>query len=423
MSETSGTHNYGYDDIYRLLSAAHPSAGAESYTYDKVGNRLTSATEPSWNYDQNNRLLSYDGVTYNHDNNGNRTSATTTSSLTSYSYDFENRLETVDGGFITYGYAPNGKRLAKTVGGVTTYYLYDGEDVIAEYDATGTLLASYVHGPGIDEPISMTRGGATYYYTFDGLGSVKDLTDSTETLIEQYQYDSFGNLTAPPATGNPYTYTSREYDPETGLLFYRARYYDPATGRFLQQDPKGFDGGDVNFYAYVAGNPINLVDPYGAEGEWIDWVQGGLDLGGLVPGFGEPLDLANAGIYALRGDKCNAALSVGGAIPFAGWLATITKVGKKGGKIVIGEGMARVKDFAKAYDAKWYQAWRKYFKKENFNLEESLRRNERWIRAQIKQGKEIIDIGPIGDQITSPFYRLERQIIEELGYPTTKIVP
>ena len=265
MTETSGTHNYNYDNIYRLLGALHPAASNESYSYDRVGNRLSSAAEPSWNYDANNRLLSYDGVTYNHDNNGNRTARTTTSSLTEYSYDFENRLETVDGGFITYEYSPNGKRLAKTVGGVKTHYLYDGDDIIGEYDAAGTLIASYIHGPGIDEPIEMTRGGSTVYYTMDGLGSVRNLTTSTQTVVEQYDYDSFGNLTNPPTTGNPYTYTSREYDPETGLLFYRARYYDPKVGRFLQQDPKGFDGGDVNFYAYVAGNPINAVDPMGEE--------------------------------------------------------------------------------------------------------------------------------------------------------------
>jgi RHS repeat-associated protein len=99
----------------------------------------------------------------------------------------------------------------------------------------------------------------------DGLGSVRDLTTASQAIVEQYSYDSFGNLTTPPTTGNPYTFTGREYDPETGLLFYRARYYDPKVGRFLQQDPKGFDGGDVNFYAYVLGNPINAVDPYGLE--------------------------------------------------------------------------------------------------------------------------------------------------------------
>jgi RHS repeat-associated protein len=78
---------------------------------------------------------------------------------------------------------------------------------------------------------------------------------------------------------NPYTYTGREYDPETGLYYYRARYYDPATGRFLQQDPIGFASGDVNLYGYVGNNPINFIDPsglihYNKKPPWTVPVQG-----------------------------------------------------------------------------------------------------------------------------------------------------
>jgi len=34
-------------------------------------------------------------------------------------------------------------------------------------------------------------------------------------------------------------------------------------GRFISKDPSGFDGGDVNLYAYVSSNPINYVDALG----------------------------------------------------------------------------------------------------------------------------------------------------------------
>lgn len=43
----------------------------------------------------------------------------------------------------------------------------------------------------------------------------------------------------------------------------KARYYDPSVGRFISEDPKGFDGGDVNLMAYVENNPVNFVDPSG----------------------------------------------------------------------------------------------------------------------------------------------------------------
>jgi RHS repeat-associated protein len=60
--------------------------------------------------------------------------------------------------------------------------------------------------------------------------------------------------------GNPYMYTAREYDIETGLYYYRARYYNPYIGRFLQTDP-AYQG--MNLYAYCGNNSVNCTDPTG----------------------------------------------------------------------------------------------------------------------------------------------------------------
>ena len=65
------------------------------------------------------------------------------------------------------------------------------------------------------------------------------------------------------AVGDRYKFTSREYDPETGLYYYRGRYYDPATGRFTTQDPIGFAAGDANLYRYVGNSPSIGTDPLG----------------------------------------------------------------------------------------------------------------------------------------------------------------
>src|SRR3989338_4965452 len=155
-----------------------------------------------------------------------------------------------------------------------TYYLYDNEDIIMEYNHKGKVTARYVHGLGIDEPLAIDRKGKTYYYHFDGLGSVTALTDARGKANQRYEYDSFGKLKRHGyKVKQPYTYTGREWDKETGLYYYRARYYDAKVGRFISKDP--FHGvlrkpQTLNRYPYVKNNPIKFVDPLGL----LDWEWG-----------------------------------------------------------------------------------------------------------------------------------------------------
>ena len=116
--------------------------------------------------------------------------------------------------------------------------------------------------PGIDEPICMKTGTAIYYYHFNALGSVIALSNDTGGMAETYAYSPYGKVNQASSVGNPYLFTGRRYDPETGLYYYRARYYDAESGRFLQVDPIGYAGG-INLYAYVINNPLNFVDPWG----------------------------------------------------------------------------------------------------------------------------------------------------------------
>lgn len=109
----------------------------------------------------------------------------------------------------------------------------------------------------------MLRSGTTSYFHADGLGSITSLSNAAGSFTNTYAYDSFGKLTA--STGslvNPFQYTARESDAETGLYYYRARYYDLNVGRFLSEDPIAFSGGR-NFYRFVYNSPIGFNDPMG----------------------------------------------------------------------------------------------------------------------------------------------------------------
>ena len=272
LTDRRGIRNFGYDNLDRLTSASHPLLGmAQSFAYDAVGNRTTAGNVTN----AGNQLTADATHAYQYDDNGNlvRKTLLATGNYTQYTYDAENRLTKVEDfatgnptpAFTsTYRYDGLGRRIEKVANGQTKRYIYDGEDILLEYDGSNVLQARYTHGPGIDEPIAVTKGSSTYYYHQDALGSVTDLTDSVGATAKSYAYDAYGNiLESPGSLDQPYTYTGREFDAENGLMYYRARYYDPSSGRFIQKDPIGFEGGDANLYSYVKGNPPNFSDPSG----------------------------------------------------------------------------------------------------------------------------------------------------------------
>ena len=150
----------------------------ETYSYDDVGNRLSSLGVSPYSYDNSNELNSQVGVTYSYDANGNLVSKTDANGTTSYTWDVENRLASVTlpagGGTATYLYDPFGRRIEKVSPTGTTIYAYDGDNVVEELDGSGTAVARYTQGLGIDEPLAMYRGGASYYNNADGLDGWRD---------------------------------------------------------------------------------------------------------------------------------------------------------------------------------------------------------------------------------------------------------
>jgi RHS repeat-associated protein len=254
----SQTINYEYNTIYELTGVT--GSQTHSYDYDNVANRQI-ADGVTYTPNNLNQYTSVGATTYLYDNNGNLTF----DGNAAYTYDEENRLTTYNLPLSTGGYAYDAfnRRVSKTVNGITTYFINDGDREVEERDSSGALLADYVFGDSIDEVLTMTRGSNTYYYHYDGLGSVTEITDASGSVVENYTYDPYGTPSIiNSAIGNPFRFTGRRFDEETGLYFNRNRMLDSKIGRFTQRDPMGYYD-SMNLYQAVGNNPVNYVDPNG----------------------------------------------------------------------------------------------------------------------------------------------------------------
>ncbi len=275
LSLAGGVTNFAYDTRYQLTQAVYPAGApynalAQAWTYDALGNRISASengTTAGYVYNKvgsnplNTARLQSDGSNaYTYDAKGNTLSRSGSRGNFTFSYDYDNRIRSVNGDETAgYLYDFAGRRALKTVGAVQTTYVYDGFQAVAE---TASSTASYLYGPGLDHALAMFRGGQVSYYSVDLLGSPVVVGDAAGAVEDSYAWDAFGTARAQNVTvPNPLVYTARE-SAEAGLLYYRFRQYEPATARFVSEDPTGFDGGD-NLYAYVANAPVAQVDAMG----------------------------------------------------------------------------------------------------------------------------------------------------------------
>ena len=287
-------------------------------------------------YDDRDRLLIENAVTYTWDADGNQTGKTGPDGAT-YEWDYENRLTRVtlaDGTTVDHTYDADGTRVrtVTTPAGQpsqTVDYLVDPwhqtsaagrtlvlSQVVAETDGAGALTAYHVRGDDLLATLRPDQGtpGAWIprYFHAEAIGTIRALTDEAGLVTDRYTLEAFGTLLDHQGDDpNAYLFAGELVDSATGLLSLRSRWLDNATGRFASVDPLGGrQGSPLHAYLYSSASPLDNTDPTGlwdlpqamivgaigglVTGAIIGYIQGGVEgsivgaVGGVVAGAAFP---------------------------------------------------------------------------------------------------------------------------------------
>ncbi len=371
VDDATRSYQYIYDDRGRLEEVLERDgqSGAydtiEAYGYDGNGNRTAAEnafhtlSSSDIEVDAQDRLTKYGDFEFTYTDSGELISKTDTQSgaSTGFDYDVFSNLRGVDlpdGRAIEYEVDALDRRIARRVldaqGSVVNeqrWVYKDQLNPIAEFDGDGNLSRRFVyaskpHVPDYMIAVDPQTGEETAYRIIsDHLGSVRLVVDvDTGAIAQKMRYDAWGNVLEDTNEGfQPFGYAGGMYEAETELVRFDARDYDPRLGRWLSADSIGFAGGQANLYAYVYGDPLNLIDPSGLAGSnWMQTLEGVSD---FAAGFGD--ELTFGGTRWVRQqldvndvvDECSSSYSAGGYAAMAYDLA-------RGGAGTAGKSMARI---------------------------------------------------------------------------------
>ncbi len=301
QKSVAGTTNYSYTynaNKQKLTeSDGTMSSLSQTFSYD-FENRLTSWTsngttlnqtqswslslEGAWNsttvngnienrtFNQTYEILFSNSNPMSHDRKGN---LTTNKDGSVYTWDFDNQLTFSTAGTpsvnASYTYDAFGRRVSKSSNNTITIFVNSGYQILTEYasinNAPFAETQSFVYAAYIDDPIALISTNGTYFYHSNRQFSVGAITDSNGNISERYGYNAYGKpvvITDSILVDNPYFFTGRQLDSETGLFYFRARYYDASLGQFISRDPIGYVDGLSLYRGYFA--PKSL-DPFGRE--------------------------------------------------------------------------------------------------------------------------------------------------------------
>jgi len=222
---------------------AQPTSSSGVLTTQRYQIVASGSTPTSLSYDANGNVTT--------DENGN-----------GYAWDALNRLTKITySGGATSNFAYDGlsRRVSiieKNSGGTVTstkLYLWTGSE-IAEERSSGTTVTKRFF------PQGEQQSGTDYYYTKDHLGSIREMLNSSGSIVARYSYDPYGRTTLVSGTNlATFQYDHYYVHSTSGLYLTRYRAFDPNTGRWLSRDPIAEQGG-LNLYGYVRDDPTNAWD-------------------------------------------------------------------------------------------------------------------------------------------------------------------
>lgn len=280
---------YFYDNENRLDSIVHLKdngatiIAAYKYELDANGNHISeTAYEPfasiliknspnidrTCTYDGANRILT-SSTASNIQHSGNGT--IDVRGTYSYSYDAKDNMTYVSDGTNSQNFQFDGlENRRKKNNAIQVLDIVNNSNVLMYVDGTSlNPSALYVHGLGLVCQYDYTTQ-KYYYYHYDSRGSTVAITeDVNNTLVNAYQYGTFGEVTAyKNDVPTPFIYVGKygvQYD-DGNLYFMRARMYNPYYGRFMSEDPIFSN----NLYPYADNNPINKIDPNGKLPKFVE---------------------------------------------------------------------------------------------------------------------------------------------------------
>lgn len=273
---------YSYDKLNQLISSETITPDETIFkkiTYSPTG-RIKSnelGTLQYTNPSHPHAVTSFLDKTYTYDFSGNQIS----DGSTAHQYDYRNKIinsTLSDGTQIENIYDSSGMRIFQNIVGPELekqiFTLNSQYELIKENDAEKKIVT--ISSPKLRIATLELEGELTNltFQHLDHLGSTKYSTNAEGEIIEQLDYNSFGEIES--SSGEQETrkkFTGHTYDSETGLTYMLARYYDSQTGRFTSQDPALFSITDdmlenpltLNPYTYALNNPIKMIDPDGRK--------------------------------------------------------------------------------------------------------------------------------------------------------------